>query len=230
MLVMAGVPALVFQACEGKFYEDCPPDRIIGDWGVVDHTKTFGEYDSLYYVVNPIGNINDSVYYNGNYTDSYYRSDPVRVMLRYTLSDSIQFNLDRLYTTETNPHHVIMIVEDASDSLHKECVLHLTREENTENLYKTGADSLFKKMLLGCKELKIRATNGSSSSEPEGSQNYEFTLYASGFAKALSMADSLNRISRAKPSSNLKDNGKAGKGAKEKDVKMENKEKSSKHN
>lgn len=181
------------QSCDTKMYEKCPPDRIIGDWGVMDNSHTFGEYDSLYYVVNPIANVSDTVYYNGNYTDSYYHSDPVRVMMRYTTGDSILFNLDRLYATETNPRNIIMTVEQADDSLHVACVLHLRRGENDGNLYRTGPDTLFRRMLLDGKELRFRATNGNSSSEPEGSQNYEFTIWPAGFDKALQMADSLNK-------------------------------------
>lgn len=182
--------AIACQSCDTKMYEDCPADRVVGEWGVVNSTHTFGEYDSLYYIVNPIGNINDTVYYNGNYTDSYYHSDPVRVMLRYTVQDSISFNLDRLYTTETNPRNLIMIIRE--DSVKEECVLHLRRDENQANLYHTGPDSLFKDMLRSGKELKIAATNGNSSSEPQGSQNFEFRIYTEGFGKALQMADSLN--------------------------------------
>ena len=196
--IAAMIPAVAaLQGCDKEFYETCPQDRIFGDWGVVNHTHTFGEFDSLYYVVNPIGNITDSVYYNGNYTDSYYHSDPVRAMLRYTADDSIQFDLHRLYATETNPRNIIMLVRDETDSLHSETVLYLRRKENDENLYSTGPDSLFKKQLLSGHELKITATNGTSSSEPQGSQNYEFPLYTAGFDKALHMADSLNSKGKA---------------------------------
>ena len=192
--------ASVLQSCEVKFYEDCPSDRIIGDWGVVNHSHTFGEYDSIYYIINPIGNINDSVYYNGNYIDSYYHSDPVRVLMRYTLSDSIQFNLDRLYTTESNPVKIIMNVSnDEKDLLHKKdeekgeltCVLHLTRDDDNGNLYSCGPDSLFKELLREGKLLYIKATNTPTSAEAQGSQVYEFTINPAGFEEALHLADSL---------------------------------------
>ena len=51
LLLAAGV---AMQSCDTKMYEDCPPDRRISDWGVVNDTHTFGEFDSLYYIVNPI--------------------------------------------------------------------------------------------------------------------------------------------------------------------------------
>ena len=191
-------------SCNSRDYEQCAPDRIFGCWGVVDHTHVFGEYDSLYYVVNPIGNVQDSVYYNGNYTDSYYHSDPVRVMLRYTTGDSIQFNLDRLYYTETNPMRIIMIVAEDDSLMRDECVLHLKRDEDNGNLYKAGPDSLFKEMLRSGRELKMRATNGNSSSEPQGSQNYEFTLYTAGFDKAMHLADSLNKARLTQHADSLK--------------------------
>lgn len=209
LLAAAGILAACMQSCDTKMYEDCPPGHIVGEWGVVDHTRTFGEYDSLYYVVNPIANINDSVYYNGNYTDSYYHSDPVRVMLRYTLEDSIFFNLDRQYATITNPRNIIMTVTDSVSKTDRgsRCILHMRRGENDENLYRSGPDSLFREMLLSGRELRVMATNGPSSSEPAGSQNYEFVLYSDGFGKALAMADSLNkaRVTLRKDSIKSKD-------------------------
>lgn len=192
------VLVFLLQSCNDRQYEYCPSNRRIGDWGVVDHTHTFGEYDSLYYLVNPIGNVNDTVFYNGNYTDSYYHSDPVRVMLQYTLSDSIRFSLERLYLTQTNPMHIVMTfyrdsLKDKKVEKVKECTLHLSRKENNDNLYYAGPDSLFKELLRKDLPLYVMATNTNSSSEPQGSQNYEFTLYPAGFDQALQMADSLNK-------------------------------------
>lgn len=206
--VLASSLAVTAVSCDSKLYEDCPAGRIIGDWGVVDNTHTFGEYDSLYYLINPIGNINDSVYYNGNYTDSYYHSDPVRVMLRYTPADSIFFNLDRQYATEINPINIIMMVREHPDSMKLECVLHLRRGEDNGNLYATGPDSLFKEMLKSGRLLKVTATNGLTSSEPEGSQNYEFTLDTRGFREALELADSLNAQRKKAAMASKDDKGK----------------------
>lgn len=188
-------------SCSSHEYEDCPKDRIIGEWGVTNSTHTFGEYDSLYYLINPIGNVKDTVYYNGNYTDSYYLSDPVRVMLRYTLQDSLEFSLDRLYVTQTNPRHLVMMVQQKDDSLRRECVLYLEKAENNDRLFYGKADSLFKDMLREGKPLAIEATNGGSTSEPQGSQNYEFTFYPDGFEQALQLAKKLNPTPKEKSDS-----------------------------
>lgn len=209
-LAAAGVFSLFFQGCDVKFYDSCPADHIAGNWGVIDKSRIFGEYDSLYYLVNPIGNVSDTVYYNGNYTDSYYHSDPMRAMVRFTAQDSIQFCLERLYQTQTNPRNIVMTIREEgtggkSDHKTRECVLHLRREETQENLYKTRPDSLFKEMLASERTLRITATNGISSSEPSGSQNYEFTLVTKGFGRALEIADSLNAL-RHKPKAKEDDN------------------------
>lgn len=202
-LFIIPVLAGVLVSCDTKLYEDCPPERIVGEWGVVNDTHTFGEYDSLYYLINPIGNITDSIYYNGNYTDSYYNSDPVRVTLRYTLGDSIYLNLDRQYATQTNPPHLILIVSDMEhpekDSVENISVLHLKRNVDDGNLYSAAPDSAFRRRLIEGKELFCRATNSSSSSEAEGSQNYEFRILPSGFEKAYQMADSLSGKIKIKP-------------------------------
>lgn len=191
-LLIAPVAAALLASCSTRDYEECAADRVIGEWGVVNKTHAFGEFDSLYYIVNPIGNVRDTVYYNGNYTDSYYHSDPVRIMLRYTVGDSIEFNFDRLYVTETNPRHMVMMVQADGDSLHRECVLYLNKDADNDNLYKGTSDTLFTAMLREGKPLSIQATNGPSTSEPQGSQNYEFRLYPEGFEKALKMAEGLN--------------------------------------
>ena len=227
-LFMIPLLAGVLISCDTKLYEDCPADRIVGDWGVVNKTRTFGEYDSLYYVINPIANVNDSIYYNGNYTDSYYNSDPMRVTLRFTTGDSIYFCLDRQYATETNPQHLVMTVREKiletadkdskreekkeegkpkSREKHeapkndvRECLLHLIRNVDEGNLYSCAPDSLFKEMLKSGNELLVTATNSNSSSEPQGSQNYEFRIFTSGFSRALAFADSLNILRDAKVS------------------------------
>lgn len=189
-IAIAAVAVLV--SCHSKFYEECPSDRIFGDWGVVNHTHTFGEYDSLYYIVNPIGNINDTVYYNGNYTDSYYHSDPIRVMMRYTVQDSIIFNIDRLYSVQINPPAIRLTVKERMDTTETVCRLLLKKYEGSDHLYKCGPDSVFTRMLAGGHELEITGTNASLSGEPAGSQNYEFYIYTRGFSKAQNLAKKLN--------------------------------------
>lgn len=199
-LLIAPAALALLASCNSREYEECPAARRIGEWGVVNNTHTFGQYDSLFYIVNPIGNINDSTYYNGNYTDSYYHSDPVRIMLRYTLADSVEFSFDRLYITESNPPHMVMMVQAHDDSLHREAVLYLEKDASNDNLYHGMADTLFRTLLSEGRRLDIQATNGASTSEPQGSQNYEFQFYPAGFDKALKMADSLN-VLRLRPDS-----------------------------
>lgn len=197
-LIFLPILAAILISCSTKRYEDCPPSHIIDDWGVTNNTMAFGEYDSLYYLFNPIGNILDSIYFNGNYTDSYYHADSTRVMLRYTTADSIIFRFDRMYAVETNPERLILLIHADRDTLARECVLHMKRVANTEGTYTAGPDSLFREMLRSGHKLRGRATNGPSSAEPEGSQNYEFVIYTRGFKRAMHLADSLNRIKAVK--------------------------------
>lgn len=184
--------APVFQACDTKQYENCPESDIIGTWGVTKDTKTFGEFDSLYYIINPIGNVSDSLYFNGNYTDSYYHSDSTRVMLRYTTSDSIIFHIDRMYAVQTNPTILTVKVKSEKDTVVKDCELKLRKDDESDKIFRCGPDSLFRELLMSGGMLRFSATNGPSTSEPAGSQNYEFFFDASGFKQALTMADSLN--------------------------------------
>lgn len=188
------LPALVavMISCADKQYEECPSDRIVDAWGVTNSTHAFGEYDSLYYIINPLGNVMDSLYYNGNYTDSYYHSDSTRVMLKYTTQDSIIFRIDRMYAVEINPTLLVMTVKAEKDTTDLKCTLLLKKDSNSDNIYTCGPDSLFKRILQSEGKIRFYATNSNSSAEPQGSQNYDFFIYAAGFQKALNMADSLN--------------------------------------
>lgn len=184
----------ILAACSDKQYEKCPPDHIFNDWGVSDNTHTFGEFDSLYYIFNPYGNLEDSLYYNGDYTDSYYSSDSTRFMLRYTTEDSIMFYIDRRYSVEVNPKRLLMTIKAVGDTTEDVSILTLERDPDNHMIFSCGPDSMFK--LLLSKEMKIKgiATNAGSSSNPAGSQNYEFELDTKGFLKAFELADSLNRM------------------------------------
>lgn len=182
----------LFQACDTKQYENCPESRIIGSWGVTRETHAFGEYDSLYYIINPIGNVKDSLYFNGNYADSYYHSDSTRVMLRYTTEDSIVFHFDRMYSVQVNPPVMIVSVKAERDTSNLDCTLKLKKDDNSDKIYRCGPDSTFRKLLEGGGILKFTATNGPSTAESVGSQNYDFILRADGFLEALHLADSLN--------------------------------------
>lgn len=197
LLFLLPLSAILLASCSTKFFEKFKPDNIIDNWGVTDDSHTFGEYDSLYYLLNPAGDVNDSIYYNGNYNDSYYHSDSMRVMLRYTCSDSISFNLDREYAVQVNPRHLIMTVKSGEDTSKRECTLRLVRDVNFGNIYHCGPDSMFRAMLEAGNVMRIHATNGDASYESPGSQNYEFTINPAGFVKAFSLADSLNAAEKA---------------------------------
>lgn len=190
------IPALagVLASCDTKQYESCPDARIVYDWGVTAKTNAFGEFDSLWYIINPIANVEDSLYYNGNYTDSYYESDSTRVTLRYTCTDSIYFHIDRMYSVQVNPDKLLMKVWEEHDTLGRISLLTLKRTGNSGMNYCCGPDSLFKELLREGKILKANATNVNSAAEAQGSQNYEFIFNPKGFDKAFAMADSLNSM------------------------------------
>ena len=183
---------MLFTSCRDQRYETVDKDRIFDSWGVSNDTYTFGEFDSLYYAFNPIRNINDSIYYNGNYTDSYYDADSTRVTLRYTTADSIVFNIDRMYSVEVNPRFLIVTAKAEGDTASKPCTLRLVRDVKNGKIYKSGPDREFARLLATGTTLQFLGTNASSTWEPQGDQNYEFILDAEGFRKAIELADSLN--------------------------------------
>lgn len=188
--------AVILIGCGSKQYEDCSADLIFHDWGVVNTTKSFGEFDSLYYLINPIVNFADTIYYNGNYVDSYYHADSTRVTLRYTLSDSIEFRIERMYAVQINPANLIINVRSENDSTVEGCTLLLKKDANNGQLYRCGPDSAFKHLLLSEGVLHFSGTNSSSSAEAVGSQDYEFRLNVKGFSKAFRMADSLSPLKK----------------------------------
>ncbi|MCH5213983.1 MAG: hypothetical protein J1E97_02220 [Muribaculaceae bacterium] len=190
----AALVALLW-SCEPRRYETCSQDRIVGDWAVVNTTHDFGEFDSTYYLINPIADVLDTIYFNGNYTDSYYSEDSTRVTLRYTADDSIQFCIQRRYAVEVNPKHLLMTIRaEGKDT----CELRMLRDNANWNVFKCGPDSAFNRLLRSSERIQCTATNTTSSWESAGSQHYEFELFTAGFERALAMADSLNRVKHPK--------------------------------
>lgn len=185
------VGAILVSCSSNRFEEHNIRDAFF-DWGVTNNTTLFGEYDSLYYLINPIGNIFDSIYYNGNYTDSYYKADSLRVSMAYTTQDSVKFYFDRMYAVQTNPAHLLLTVFTKEDSIKDKCTFQLDRMPNNENVFACKANSELIKFLRYEGQLNFSATNCSSTAEPQGSQNYEFTLNAIGFMQAYSEALALN--------------------------------------
>ena len=188
-MILAGS---ILVSCQGNRYETIKSGRIIGAWGVTNETNAFGEYDSLYYIISPVRNISDSIYFNGNYTDSYYESDSTRVTMRYTTSDSIEFCIDRRYTVEVNPKYLVLYAKAERDTNKNECTLLLQKDANNGNIFRCGPDKDLTKLLAMETLLHFQGTNASSNGEPQGGQNYEFTLDSHGFKKAIALADSLN--------------------------------------
>lgn len=194
LLLAAPILMALTVACSTRQFDDCPEGRRFGLWGVVNHTNEFGgSKDSLYYIINPIGFINDSLYFNANYTDSYYKADSTRITFSYGPGDSLMFYIDRMYAVQVNPETIIAKVrlKEDPDSIIR-TTLKLTRTGKTEDLYLADRDSIFISLLKLEKPLFIKATNGPSTSNPEGSQNYTYILYPEGFNKALQMRDDLN--------------------------------------
>lgn len=196
---LLAIPALLalMTACNSRNYPEVNAKLVVGDWGVVNNSKAFGQFDSLYYLINPIANLADSIYYNGNYTDSYYRADSMRVMLRYTSQDSIIFCIDRMYAVQTNPNQLLLTLTASGDSLTRECSIVLSRDPKNGDIYTCGPDSSFRDLLLLGIPLEGYATNTGTGAESAGTQNYMFRLDTRGFDRALSLADSLNHMPKS---------------------------------
>lgn len=206
----------LFTSCRDQRYETISPDRIVGAWGVTDDTHAFGQYDSLFYIISPVRNINDSIYYNGNYTDSYYEADSTRVTLRYATSDSIEFYIDRMYAVEVNPKFMLLTATvEGPDDVHKtkkdrddkktekeaeevkeirHCTLLLKRDNSNGNIFRSGPNEEFAAMLALENVIRFTGTNANSQGVVQGGQNYEFLIDAYGFHRAILMADSLNAL------------------------------------
>lgn len=210
MLLAAPLLVGLTAACNTRIYDDCPEDRCVGMWGVLNKSDIFGSDDSIYYVINPIGNISDSLYFNANYTDSYYRADSTRVSFAYGPGDSLRFYIQRMYSVEVNPTTIIAEVRVADDTVKTpRCVLTLTRIGSTDEMYVADRDTVFLSLLRAEKPLLFAAHNGPSTSGSEGSQNYTWIMYTEGFNRAVALRDSLNdpQKYRVKDKEEKKDSG-----------------------
>lgn len=180
-------------ACTTRIYDDCAPDHKFGAWGIINHSDIFGADDSIYFLVNPIDNVNDSLYFNGNYTDSYFRADSTRYTLAYGPGDSLRLYIQRMYAVEVNPPQLLAEVRVAGDTAKAPaCTLNMSRTGSGEEMYVIQPDTAFTSLLKQGKPLNFRAWNGPGSSASEGSQFYTWTLYTTGFADALKLRDILN--------------------------------------
>lgn len=180
-------------ACTTRIYDDCAPDHKFGAWGIINHSDLFGADDSIYFLVNPIDNVNDSIYFNGNYTDTYFRADSTRYTLAYGPGDSLRLYIQRMYAVEVNPPQLVAEVRVIGDTVKTpRCTLNLTRVGSAEEMYVIQPDTTFLSLLKLGKPMAFRAWNGPGSSASEGSQFYTWTLYTTGFADALRFRDILN--------------------------------------
>lgn len=183
---------MVLTGCSTRSFDECPEDHIVDLWGVLKHSHDFGG-DSVYYIINPIAAIHDSLYYNGNYMDSYFRADSTRITVAVGPNDSIKFYFRRMYSVEANPNNMVANVMMEGDSLHRVvCTLEMKRVESSDALYIAKKDTTFLNLLKTEKPLKIEASNAPTAANPAGSQNYSFLLYTSGFNRASEICFRLN--------------------------------------
>lgn len=184
---------LILIGCSTRQFEDCPDSRIFHDWGVMNDSESFGVTDSLYYLINPIKNVRDTLYYNGDYTDSYYRMDSTRLVVQFMPQDSVRFLVDRMYAVETNPTELTARVRiqgtTSKDSL---LIVHLKREGPSDKHYSMQTDSVFKKFLETGRPLEISMANTDDGLPNGSSQNYKYVLYTQGFSDALKLCNKLN--------------------------------------
>lgn len=189
--------AVMLAACDTRLMENCPPDQRFGEWGVLNKSVTFGIEDSTYFIINPVGEVYDSLFYNADYTDSYYKSDSTRITLLYTLNDTVKLNVDRLYAVETNPNELYMQIKAIGDTTRlRPCEFKFIKKESTDKIYymTEGKKELTEFLLTGL-PLKIFATNFPRSYEENpNSQNYSMIFYTEGFEEALRLCYELNHI------------------------------------
>lgn len=188
--------ASLLTGCGERKFEKCPADHMFNDWGVVNDSRAFGVLpDSSYYIINPVRNVSDSLYYNADYTDSYFHSDSTRIVMQYLPHDSIKFYIDRMYAVEVNPKEMTAKVMWESDTV-EDCYLKLRKEGNTDQHFSVVTNPLFRKLLSSGQTLKIRIANSPDAIPNANSQNYDYVLYTAGFKDAFILCDSLNSLKK----------------------------------
>lgn len=181
-------------ACSSRQLDNIESENLFDDWGVTSSSYLFGSTpEKKYYIINPTGMVADSLYFNANYTDSYFAADSTRIVMQYIPDDSIYFHLDRLYAVEVNPMRLIArVVAEGDTAKDSRCELELTKIGNGDCLFGCWQDTLFTKILKLEKILDIHITNTPQESKSEGTQNYRYKLYCNGFNKALARCVDLN--------------------------------------
>lgn len=188
---------MVLTACDTRKFDRCPPDQVFGEWGVMNDSYLFGKTDSsAYYLVNPIGEVFDSLYYNADYTDSYFQSDSTRITVVYQLNDSVKLYFDRLYYVQTNPSEIYLLVTELDDTVKTDVKQFcFTKSGNSDHLYSMKGTEDFRKLMMTGKPLSVLATNFPETyQENANAQVYTFLLYTSGFEDALKKCCEMNHV------------------------------------
>lgn len=187
-------------ACDTRRFDACPDDRKFGEWGVIQKSGLFGT-DSMYFLTNPIGAVYDSLYYNANYTDSYFISDSTRITMQFMLNDTVKLFVDRRYIVEANPDQLYLLVSELDDTVKanvKEFMF--TKFKNSDQLYHMKGSAALQEVLMTGKPLSITTTNYPKNYDTNpNAQNYSWLLYTEGFEDALKLCYSLNNLPFPKP-------------------------------
>lgn len=186
--------SLLLTGCGGRQFDKCTPENTFGEWGVLSESQIFGERaDKDFFLVNPIGMVTDSIFYNANYTDSYFAKDSTRIVLQYIPSDSLKFHLARLYAVEVNPDEMLVKARVVGDTAKQDvCEFYIRRLDASDHFYGARADSAFVSLMEQEKPIDIRITNTRKSVGSEGNQLYRYRLYCAGFKEALARCRKLN--------------------------------------
>lgn len=172
--------------CTGRDSERKAPLFLAGNWGVVKYSEEFGVLqDSSLYLICPFENLQDSIYYNGDYTDSYFKADNSRVEIQYSSIDTIKFYFLRQYAVMTNPMRMEVKVNCERDTTDAgELRFQIERTDASDHIYTMLKSEDFTSLLEREQILMFHATNVADSAEAAGSQNYVFTIDTHGFREA----------------------------------------------
>lgn len=188
--------AVVLWSCTTRQFDKCPPDRIFGEWAVLNDSHDFGPDSTGYYIINPIKTPTDTTYFNGNYTDTYFKADSTKISLQYLLSDTVRIAIDRLYSVLTDPDVLYLNINVVGDTTLKDIKKYkIYKKKETDKVYTLVPDSGFRNLLLSGDSLNVFATNFPNSYEVNpNAQNYTFILQTKGFKEALELCYKLNGL------------------------------------
>lgn len=181
--------ALSAISCNKRKYTTPNPDTIFGNWEMTRSSDAYIPADSLWYLRNPSAPQQDSIFYNGMYSDQYVHNDSLRAILIYDSVAGYRLYVQRMIGIVVNPLHLTLQTTDTAICNHR---MDLLLSDSSQNLYSITPRATMDSILMQERETLFKATTSLATDVAGNAQTYIFRINSAGFAKARAHLSAIN--------------------------------------